>query len=159
LIVRGEAADVNASRVRVGGLDVPLLADANLSKPAAGERVFVSGRMINGAFVPDVITGGSGLPFDSSVGDVSLEGYVPMNGPVKLQGAPVTAANMPTGLGANDRVIIAARITAPNQVTATAITKVRTVVTIMKARGTQRPAATRPDLPRPERVVPDRPSI
>jgi len=153
LIVRGDASDVSAGRVRIGELDVPLLADASVTKPVAGDRVFVSGRMINGAFVPDVITSGGGMPFDKNVGAVSLEGYAPANGPLKLHGAAVSGA-LPPDVGANDRIIVAGRVDAPNQITATAISKVRTVVTIMKARGTQRPAATRPDLPRPERVVP-----
>jgi hypothetical protein len=158
LIVRGEASDVNASRIRVGSLDVPALADASISKPATGDRVFISGRMINGAFVPDMIRGSGGLPFDSKVGEVSLEGYVPATGGLKIQGATVNGA-LPADVNPNDRVIVSGHISGSGQVTATTISKVRTVVTIMRARGTQRPAATRPDLPRPERVVPERPQI
>ncbi|TAK98407.1 MAG: hypothetical protein EPO08_19075 [Rhodospirillaceae bacterium] len=158
MIVRGEAGDVSTGHVRIGGLDVPLAADATVSKPTAGERVFVSGRMINGAFVPDVITGGKGLPFDGGVSDVSLEGYVPAApGPVKIQGATIDGAALPAGVSANDRIVVTGRISAPDQITATAITKIRTVVTIMKAHGSQRPSAVRPDAERPERVVPERP--
>ena len=117
------------------------------SRPT-GERVFVSGRMINGAFVPDVVTGGKGLPFDSGVSDVSLEGYLSAaSGPVKIQGATVDGASLPAGVAADDRIVVTGRVSAPDQITATAITKIRTVVTIMKARGSQRPAATRVRMP------------
>ena len=87
LVVRGEAANVSSDRVRIGGLDVPMSPDIAVSKPTQGGRVFVSGRMINGSFVPDVVTGGAGLPFDGKAGEVSLEGYAPERGaPLSLSG-------------------------------------------------------------------------
>ncbi len=164
MLVRGTADDANAAQIRIGALLVPLTSDATtLSAPKAGERVFVSGRMINGAFVPDVISGGGGLPFTGQVGEVSLEGYAPrsrqVNGEVKLHGATIDAEALPGTISPDDRIVVTGQITAPNHVKATAISKIRTVVTIMKANGSRRPSATRPDTSRPERVVPERPQI
>jgi hypothetical protein len=164
LIVRGTADEVNAAQVRIGTLTVPLAADVTVSPPKAGERVFMSGRMINDTFVPDVILGGSGLPFTGNVSDVSLEGYAPhpgaLNaGTLKLHGAAIDGAALPADIAPDERIVVTGHISAPNHVTATAISKIRTVVTIMKANGSRRPSATRPDTNRPERVVPERPQI
>jgi hypothetical protein len=157
MLVRGEARDVSGGHVRIGGLDVPLASDATIAKPTAGDRVLVSGRMIGGKFVPDVITGSNGLPFAAPVGDVSLEGYAPAAGaPLKLDGLTVEGATLPADVNANDRIVVTGRVAAPNQITAASVTKIRTVVTIMRARGAQRPAALRPDTTRPERVIPER---
>jgi hypothetical protein len=159
LIVRGTADDVNAAAVRIGALSVPLAPDAAVSPPQAGARVFVSGRMINDAFVPDVIMGGSGLPFTDKVGEVSLEGYAPRSGPLKLHGAVIDGAALPADITPDERIVVTGHVNAPDHVTATAVSKIRTVVTIMKANGSRRPAATRPDTNRPERVAPERPQI
>ena len=155
-LVRGDAAAVGDSKVRIGDLEVALTADAVVSAPAAGERVLISGRMIDGTFVPGVIIGGSGMPFDGAISDVSLEGYAPPSGPLKLHGLMIDGAELPSDIGADDRIVVTGHVTAPNQVTATAVTKVRTVVTIMKASGTRRPAALRPETNRPERIAPPR---
>jgi hypothetical protein len=158
-LVRGEAGEVTAESLQIGRLDVSISADTTMTKPARGDRVFVSGRMINNTFVPDVIIGGSGLPFAGSVGDVSLEGYAPAAGPLKLHGATVDSATLPADIAPNDRIVVTGHIAAPDHVTAAAVAKVRTVVTIMKATGSRRPATSRPDTNRPERVVPERPTI
>ncbi len=158
IVVRGQAASVTDSSVRVGMLDVALTPDNAISKPVTGGRVLVSGRMISGKFVPDVITGGAGLPFAGKVGEVSLEGYVPERGALSLHGAPIDGA-LPADAQADDHIVVTGQISGSGHVTAASIAKVRTVVTIMKARGTQRPAAVRPETARPERVVPVRPDI
>jgi hypothetical protein len=157
-IVRG-VATIDGSHLRVGALDIPLTPDNTISKPTEGGRVFVSGRMINGAFVPDVVTGGTGLPFAGHVSDVSLEGYAPKAGkPLTIEGATVSGA-LPSSIGPDDHIVVTGQIATNGTVTAANIAKVRTVVTIMKAQGSQRPAQMRPDNVRPERVAPMRPDI
>jgi hypothetical protein len=157
MLVRGEARAVSADHMRVGGLDVPLASDTAITKLHTGDRVLVSGRMINGSFVPDVITGGNGLPFQGPVADVSLEGYAPAKGDaLKLDGMTLQGGSLPPGVTENDRIVVTGRVSAPDQITASAITKIRTVVTIMRARGAQRPAAVRPETNRPDRVMPER---
>ena len=158
IVVRGEAAQVTDSSLRIGMLDVALTPDNAISKPVSGGRVMVSGRMIAGKFVPDVITGGAGLPFAGKVGEVSLEGYVPERGQLTLHGAPIDGT-LPADAAADDHIVVTGQISNSGHVTAATVAKVRTVVTIMKARGTQRPAAMRPETARPERVVPVRPEI
>jgi hypothetical protein len=163
VIVRGEATAVTGNTLRIGALDVALNGDTAVTKPVPGGRVFVSGRMINKQFVPDMITGGTGLPFGGKVGEVSLEGYAPETGPLVLFGAAIDG-KLPDGTVAGDHVVVTGQIgvnvRGSDRVTATSIAKVRTVVTIMKARGTLRPAAVRPDdATRPERVVPSRPQV
>lgn len=154
LLVRAETATVSGDRLRIGALDIALAPDVTISKPAQGGRAFVSGRMLNGTFVPDVITGGSGLPFADKVADVSLEGYAPRSGtPLTVHGATVNG-NLPANLVADDHIVVTGEISPNGTVTASNIAKVRTVVTVMKAQGSQRPANMRPDTTRPERVVP-----
>ena len=157
LLVRAETATVTGDRLRIGTLDVALAPDVTISKPTQGGRAFVSGRMLNGVFVPDVITGGIGLPFADKVGDVSLEGYAPKSGtPLAVQGATVNGG-VPPSIAADDHIVVTGEISPNGTVNATNIAKVRTVVTTMKAQGSQRPANMRPDATRPERVVPTRP--
>ncbi len=156
LLVRAEAATVSGDRLRIGALDVALAPDVTISKPSQGGRAFVSGRMLNGTFVPDVITGGAGLPFNDKVADVSLEGYAPKAGaPLAIQGATVNGG-LPANIAADDHIVVTGEIAPNGTVNATAIGKVRTVVTTMKAQGSQRPSNMRPDATRPERVVPQR---
>jgi hypothetical protein len=158
MVVRGEAASVSTDRLRIGTLDVALTPDMMPAKLVPGGRVLVSGRLINGKFVPDVVTAGSGLPFAGKVGEVSLEGYASGKGPLVLHGATI-AGSLPPDTAADDHIVVTGQINGPDRVTAASIAKVRTVVTIMKAHGSQRPAALRPDTARPERVVPARPDI
>ena len=156
LVVRAEAVAVSGDKIKIGGLEVAMTSEIAVSKPVNGGRAFVSGRLINGAFVPDVITGG-GLPFTGNVGDVSLEGYVPA-GPLALHGMPIDAAlSATTSVG--DHIVVTGQVSGSDRVTAATIAKLRTVVTIMKAHGAQRPAAMRPDTTRQERVAPVRPEI
>jgi hypothetical protein len=140
---------------------VPLAADITISPPTAGGRVFVSGRVINGTLVPDVINGGNALPFATNVADVSLEAYAPMDagssGPLQIHGVNVTGAALPPGTLTNDRIVVTGRVDGPDKIAAAAIAKVRTVVTILQAQGSARPAAVRPDVNRFERVNPARP--
>ena len=63
LVLRGDVAAVNPSSVRVGDLEVPLVADAIVRSPKIGGRIVVSGRMINGKFIPQVITSGDAFVF------------------------------------------------------------------------------------------------
>lgn len=158
ILVRGPAADVGAGSLRIGGLTVATLAGTVVTPPADGAHTVVAGRMINGQFTADVITGAR--TFGGAVTDVSLEGYAGA-GPLAIQGMTVTGAALPPGTVPGDRLVVTGRIAEDGAVTAAAITKVRTVVTINAARGTLRPAAARPDVrQRPDRVAPpDRPPI
>ena len=159
VVVRGDVNGLTATAVRIGELDVPMAPDTTVSAPKAGGRVFVSGRMINGQFAPDVINGGAALPFSgATVADVSLEAYAPVNagssGPLSIHGVNITGAALPPGTVTNDRIIVTGKIDGPDKVAAAAIAKVRTMVTVLQAQGSARPAAVRPDVPRFERVNP-----
>ena len=162
IILRG-LGTVNGNAVRIGDLSVALAADTVVSAPTSGNHVFVSGRMINGQFVADVVTGSSALPFGKDVKDVSLEAYAPARGmtPLSIQGIAIQGTALPAGTAAGERIVVTGHIADDNAITATAITKVRTVVTINKANGSLRPAAMRPDTrQRPDRVAPpSRPPI
>ncbi|MDX2222089.1 MAG: DUF5666 domain-containing protein [Rhodospirillaceae bacterium] len=164
LIVRGLADAVTADSVTIGGLTIALGKDVTVSPVAKGGRVFASGRVINGAFVPDVVIGSAALPFDADVKDVSIEAYAPAaaNGTSGLivDGIAVDGAALPAGTAAGDRVVITGRVSGADRITATSIDKVRTVITILRARGSMRPAAVRPGGPtdRPERIAPPRPA-
>lgn len=162
VLVRGLAAGVSANGVRIGALDIPAGGGTTITPPTAGGRLFVSGRMINGQFVADLVNGGSALPFDENVGAVSLEGYAggaTAQGAFMVQGITVEGTSLPVGTAAGDRIVVSGRIAGADRIAATAISKVRTVVTINRAKGSLRPAAMRPDAPqRPERVAP-RPAI
>ena len=108
--------------------------------------------MILGAFLLQ-----AAIQFTGNVGDVSLEGYVPA-GPLALHGMPIDAAlSATTSVG--DHIVVTGQVSGSDRVTAATIAKLRTVVTIMKAHGAQRPAAMRPDTTRQERVAPVRPEI
>lgn len=161
VVVRGDVNGLTATNVRIGELDVALSPDTTVSTPKAGGRVFVSGRMINGQFAPDVINGGAALPFGANVADVSLEAYAPANAgstaPLNIHGVNITGAALPPGTVTNDRVIITGKVDGPDKVTAAAIAKVRTLVTVLQAQGSARPAAVRPDVSRFERVSPPPP--
>lgn len=161
VVVRGDVSALTATSVRVGELDVALAPDTTVTTPKAGGRVFISGRMINGQFAPDVVNGGAALPFSASVADVSLEAYAPVNagssGPLSIHGVTITGAALPPGTVTNDRIIVTGKIDGPDKVAAAAIAKVRTVVTVLQAQGSARPAAMRPDVPRFERVNPPQP--
>ncbi|MHB1207100.1 MAG: DUF5666 domain-containing protein [Rhodospirillaceae bacterium] len=158
VFLRGDVSAVTATSVRIGDLDVPLAADITVAAPKTGGRVFVSGRMINGVFTPDVINGGNALPFGANVADVSLEAYAPVSagssGPLAIHGVTVTGAALPPGTATNDRIVVTGRIDGPDKIAASAIAKVRTMVTILQAQGSARPAAVRPDTNRFERVSP-----
>ncbi|MBX7198312.1 MAG: hypothetical protein K1X51_02945 [Rhodospirillaceae bacterium] len=158
VIVRGNVGALTATSVRVGELDVALSPDTTVSAPKAGGRVVISGRMINGQFAPDVINGGDMLPFGATVADVSLEAYAPANaggsGPLNVHGVTITGAALPPGTVTNDRIIVTGKIDGPDKIAAAAIAKVRTLVTVLQAQGSARPAAVRPDTPRFERVNP-----
>lgn len=166
VLLRG-LATVTAGAVRIGELTVALSADTVVSPPMTGGQVFVSGRMINGQFMADVVSGARALPFGKDVNDVSLEAYAPAStGPLSIQGIAVQGAALPAGTAAGDRIVVTGHITGDNTISATAISKVRTVVTINKASGSLRPAAMRPETrQRPDRVAPperapiDRPPI
>jgi hypothetical protein len=160
IMLRGIAAAVTTSSVRIGDLDIPLVAGS--PAPRTGERVFVAGRMINGVFTPAMMTTSGPLAFGQDVRDVSLEAYAPTSagsaGPLVIGGLSVNGAALPAGTNAGDRIIVTGQVAGPDSITATSISSVRTVVTINTARGALRPAATRPDNARPERVAP-RPNI
>ena len=161
VIVRGIARNVTTGSITVGGLTVPLSKETTITPVKDGGRVFVSGRMINGQFVADVIVGSAPLPFGSGVKDVSIEAYTPKSAAgvgLTIEGITIDGATLPTGTMANDRMIITGQINGADRITATTIDKVRTFVTILKARGSLRPASIRPDNnPRPERLAPPRP--
>jgi hypothetical protein len=95
------------------------------------------------------------------VKDVSIEAYTPKSAAgvgLTIEGITIDGATLPTGTMANDRMIITGQINGADRITATTIDKVRTFVTILKARGSLRPASIRPDNnPRPERLAPPRP--
>ncbi len=158
VIVRGDVNALTATSVRIGELNVALSPDTTVSAPKTGGRVVVSGRMINGQFAPDVVNGGDALPFGANVADVSLEAYAPVNagssGPLSIHGVNITGAALPPGTVTNDRIIVTGKIDGPDKIAAAAIVKVRTVVTVLQAQGSARPAAVRPDQPRFERVNP-----
>jgi hypothetical protein len=155
VLLRG-LATVTGTSVRIGDLTVTANADTVVSQPMTGGQAFVSGRMINGQFVADVVSGAKALPFGTDVRDVSLEAYAPANAsPLSVQGIAVQGAALPAGTAAGDRIVVNGHIAGDNTVAATAITKVRTVVTINKANGSLRPAALRPETrQRPDRVAP-----
>lgn len=159
VIVRGIADAVSETNLKIGGLDVPLTKDMTVTPVKAGGRVFVSGRMINGAFVADVVVGAAPLPFGEGVKDVSIEAYAPKSDatPLTIEGITIDGAALPAGATAGDRLVITGRVSGANNVTAASIDKIRTYVTILKARGSLRPASIRPDNNRrPERMVPPR---
>ena len=160
IMVRGIAGAVTGTSVRVGELDIPRMAGS--PAPKTGERVFVAGRMVNGVFTPAMITVSGPLAFGQDVRDVSLEAYAPKAagsaGPLVIEGLTVGGAALPPGTNVNDRVVVTGQVAGPDSITATGIAGVRTVVTINTARGALRPATSRPDNARPERVAP-RPNI
>ena len=159
VIVRGTATSANATTVRVGDIEIQM--PAGTAPLQAGARVFAQGRMINGKFVPDVVSYGAPLAFGDDVKDVSIEAYAPGAagaGPLVIDGVSVGGAALPAGTVVNDRVIVTGQIAGPTSITATNIATARTVVTINAARGSVRPAAIRPEGGRPERVAP-RPKI
>lgn len=161
IIVRGIARNVTSTSVTVGNLPIPLSKDTTVKPVVEGGRVFVSGRMINGQFVADVIVGSAPLPFETPVKDVSIEAYAPASAPgagLTVEGIAVDGAGLPAGTAQNDRIVITGQITGADRIRATAIDKVRTFVTVLKARGSLRPAAVRPEnQTRPERLSPPRP--
>lgn len=161
LILRGPATAVTATSVRVGEFDIPLA--VGMTPPKAGETVVSSGRIINGAFVPDVVTGTGPLNFGEVVTDISLEAYAPKAagsaGPLVIEGTNIGGAALPAGTALNDRIVVTGQAAGPDSMTATSIANVRTVVTINAARGALRPAAIRPDNARSERVAPPRPNV
>ncbi len=160
IMLRGLATSVTATSVHVGDIDIPLQPGA--PAPKVGERMVASGRLLNGTFVPDVVSSGTALGFGSEVSDVSLEAYAPPGagnaGTLNIDGVNVSGAALPPGTAANDRIVVTGAISGPNAVRAKNISGVRTVVTINAAQGSVRPAAIRPDRARPERVAP-RPSF
>ncbi len=162
ILLRGTATAVSAASVHVGDLDIPVTQTAGATAPQVGAQVFAAGRMINGKFVADVVSGTTPLSFDEAVTAVSLEAYAPKaaesGGPLTIDGVTVNGAALPAGTPANGRIIVTGAIAGPSAITATNIENVHTVVTINAARGSLRPAAIRPDGSRPERVAP-RPSI
>jgi hypothetical protein len=155
VLLRG-LATVTGNSVRIGDLTVTPSADTMVSQPTSGGQVFVAGRMINGQFVADVVTGERALPFGKDVNGVSLEAYAPATAsPLSIQGIAVQGASLPAGTAAGDRIVVSGRIAGDNAIAAAAITKVRTVVTINKANGSLRPVALRPETrQRPDRVAP-----
>jgi Domain of unknown function (DUF5666) len=161
VIVRGTAQNVTAASINVGGLIVPLSKETTVAPVKDGGRVFVSGRVINDVFVADVVVGSAPLPFGEGVKDVSVEAYAPNSAPgtgLTIEGIAIDGASLPAGTAAGDRVVITGQISGTDRITATTIDKVRTFVTILKARGSLRPASIRPDnTTRPERISPPRP--
>lgn len=165
ILLHGIATAATAGSLRMGDLDIPLT-----QLPSApgtpvlqiGAQVFAAGRMINGAFVPDVVSASAPLAFGEDVTEVSLEAYSPGtaggSAPLIIDGIRVNGAGLPAGTTMNDRIIVTGQISGPNAVTATGMEPARTVVTINTARGSVRPTAIRPTGDRPERVAP-RPSI
>jgi hypothetical protein len=156
IIVRGIAA-VNGATARVGGLEVAL--SAAKTPITDGARVFISGRMVGGVFTPEVVVASGALPFDDAVKDVSIEAYAPDTGKggeqLIIEGITIDGAVLPTGTKANDRVVITGSVKGTDRVSATTIEKIRTFVTILKARGSLRPASIRPENnSRPERIAP-----
>jgi hypothetical protein len=147
---------VTGNGVRIGDLSVTASADATVGQPVTGGQALIAGRMINGQFVADVISAAKALPFGDNVRDVSLEAYAPsVASPLRVQGIAVEGAALPAGTAAGERIVVTGHIAGDSTVAATAITKVRTVVTINQARGSLRPAAMRPDMrQRPDRVAP-----
>jgi hypothetical protein len=157
IIVRGLAKLNGMTSLTVGGLEVPFNGATTTSEVKDGARVFVSGRMVNGQFVPDVIVGSGALPFDDAVNDVSIEAYAPntASAPLVIEGITIDGAALPAGTAEGDRVVLKGSVTGPDRVNATNINKVRTFVTILRARGSLRPASIRPDSnTRPERMTP-----
>jgi hypothetical protein len=155
-VVRGEAASVTGTSLRIGDLDVALRDAVTTSPPTAGGRVFVSGRMLNGAFVADVVA--ASASFGDDVKEVSLEAYVSpealKGGTWTVNGLTVMGASLPVGTSVNDRVVVTGRIGPDKKISATSVTKIKTVVSLMQARGTMRPAWVRPETGRAERVRP-----
>jgi len=157
VIVRGVATVMGTTAIKIGGLEIPLSAETTVSPVSNGGRAFVSGRIINGQFVADVIVGSGPLPFGDNVNDVSIEAYAPATtaSPLVIEGLTIDGATLPSGTTSGDRVVITGRVNGPDRVTATSIDKIRTFVTILKARGSLRPAAIRPDNNRRlERIAP-----
>jgi len=118
--------------------------------------VFVSGRMVDGKFVADVVVGSAPLPFGDNVNDVSIEAYLPNTAttPLTIEGMNIEGATLPADAQGGDRLVITGRISGANSIATTNIEKIRTFVTILRARGSLRPAQVRPDNNRrPERMV------
>lgn len=169
VIVRGTAHVMGDGTVKLGDLEIGRGPSAAQTDVVQGGRVFASGRMVDGRFVADVIVGSAPLPFGDGVKDVSIEAYLPNTAasPLMIEGVNVEGAVLPPDATAGDRLIVNGRISGANRVTATSIDKIKTFVTILKARGSLRPAAIRPDANRrPERmvapprpVVPERPNV
>ena len=157
LIVRGIASAVGGDSVTVGGLTIPLDNQSVVSPVKTGGRVFASGRMIDGKFAPDVVIGSPALPFESGVKDVSLEAYLPnaTSGTLMIEGVAIDGAALPAGSAAGDRIVVTGSVSGADRIAASSINKIKTVVTILRARGSMRPAAVRPnDATRPERMQP-----
>ena len=173
MIVRGTATLIGTTAMKIGGLEIPLGTSTTLAPVSDGGRAFVSGRVINGQFVPDVIVGTRALPFDETVKDISIEAYAPTANnmsPLVIDGITLEGATLPSETATGDRLVISGQISGADRVTAASIEKIRTFVTVLRARGSLRPAAVRPDRNRrlermapplrpitPERPTPERP--
>jgi hypothetical protein len=161
VLVRGPVSTSVNNTITIGDLAINAGDAALADALRAGDRAFVAGRMIGEQFVADVIVDKPALPFDDSVTDVSLEGYVPDSAETALsvQGVPVTGLDLPSDVKPGDRVVVSGRVGADGTVAARQIERVRTVITVLRPTELMRPARMRPMMmERPERIErPERP--
>ena len=160
VLLRGPVSSASTSMVTIGGLTVNLTGTALADPLNAGDRAFIAGRMLGDAFTPDVVVAKPALPFDDTVSDVSIEGYVPQdNGAsITVQGVPVVGLDLPDDVKPGDRVVVTGRISADGQVYAQEIERVRTVITVLRPTELMRPQRLRPaTIERPERIERQRP--
>lgn len=161
VLIRGPVGMASETSVTIGDLSIDLSDAALADTLAAGNRAFVAGRMLDEAFQADVVVAKRALPFDDTVTDVSLEGYVPQaaGAPLSVQGVPVSGLTLPSDVKPGDRVIITGQIGTDRSVIAREIERVRTVITVLRPTELMRPSQLRPTtIERPERIErPQRP--
>ncbi len=160
VLLRGPVSSASADTVTIGGLTVDLSDAALADDVSAGERAFIAGRMLDDAFTAVVVVAKPALPFDNTVSDVSIEGYVPQESgaTISVQGVPVVGLDLPDYVKPGDRVVVTGRIGANGQVFAQEIERVRTVITVLRPTELMRPQQLRPaTIERPERIERQRP--
>ena len=160
VLVRGPVSLTSSTAISIGGLTIDLSGAALADPLATGNHAFVAGRMLDDMFAADVVIAKPALPFDATVTDVSLEGYMAQdrNTPLSVQGVPVTGLDLPNSIKAGDRVVVTGQISADRGVCAREIERVRTVITVLRPMVLMRPAQLRPPtIERPERIERQRP--
>ncbi|MEQ8734252.1 MAG: DUF5666 domain-containing protein [Rhodospirillaceae bacterium] len=158
-VIRGHVTSTSSGKARIGDLDINLDRAALAENLTVGAQAFVAGQMRNGAFAVDVAIAKPNLPFEDTVTEVFVEGYVPSTpSALSVQGIPVTGLDLPADVKPGDRVVVTGRIGSNGTIAAREIERVRTVITVLRPSEMMRPVKLRPTpIQRPERIERQRP--